>query len=170
MTMVFQAQMRHSPYKGQVFPSEMRQPILQGETDFLGFTAMARREWAPILMSFPQKYDFLGKVFEHIWASLDTQIERVILNSRVPGMRMPVDLGQERVFQVLDLAPEVARLQSTGQSFLTVFEGFVRHPLEIGNNELTITWYNPPSDEVADAKGRFAQLAEKLLAMGLEAR
>lgn len=166
MTLQFRAQMHTSPFKGQVFPSEMRQPILQNEADFVGFAQMARKEWAPILMSFPQKYQFLGQVFEHIWACLDPHIERVLLNSRVPGMRMPLILGEERVFQIIDLEAAVNQLLPSGQSFLSVFEGFVRHPLEVGNNEIVLTWHNP---QCADAATRFQELSERLLKLGLEA-
>lgn len=77
---------------------------------------------------------------------------------------MPVELGQDKVFQVVELQPEVDRLVWAGESFLAVYEGFVRHPLEQGNNELLVEWHNHCCDH---AQAKFGELSNRLRLMGL---
>ncbi|MBV8753545.1 MAG: hypothetical protein JO309_01555 [Pseudonocardiales bacterium] len=164
MTLSFEAQLTSAPYAGTIIPSNRHPAVLDSEDDFAAAAQFARRSWAPVLMSFAQRHAFMARVFEKIRTVLADRIRRVVLHGRVPhGERMPPELASEGVFIVTELQPEVIRLTQTGESFLTFYEGFVRHPMEIGNNDVRIEWHNFPEDGPA----RFAALGDELLALGL---
>ncbi|MGA2286884.1 hypothetical protein [Bradyrhizobium sp.] len=140
--------------------------MLTSEADFTAMALMARAEWAPVLLSFAQRHDLMRRIFQTIDAVLGDTLQRILLHSRVPaGGRMPAILARETVFIVSELECEIARLLSAGLSFLSIHEGFVRHPLEVGNNEVEIAWHNPPEGGAA----RFNLLTSELNKLGFSA-
>lgn len=165
MNLTFRGVMRASPYRGQLFQSTFRQLELFTEADFAAYHELARRTWAPVLMSFSQKSRFMTELYGHLLKTVWDDIDRLILIARVPSVRMPQELGQEKIIQVVELESEVQRLDALGESFLSLDEGFVRHPLEWGANELRLQWHRPRGEEAA---AKFFELTRRLRDMGLE--
>lgn len=162
--LVFHGRLLDSPFEGELFLSDIRPGTLETEMDFVAYAQLARPNWAPVWMSFPQKCRFLGSIVQHIVDTVWDDIDLLLMICRVPGIRMPLELGQEKIFQVVELEPEIERLAALGQSFLSMDEGFVRHPMEIGNNDLRLQWHLPRG---AQAVPHFERLCERLRALGL---
>jgi hypothetical protein len=158
-------QLRSSPYVGQLMPCMASPAVLDSETDFTSMALMARRRWAPVLLSFAQRHDLMSRVIATIDEVLGDAVERILLHARVPaGGRMPANLARPSLFIVADLEPEIERLKAAGFSFLSIRDGIVRHPLEIGHNELEMTWQNAPADGAA----RFADLRRNIAGLGFD--
>lgn len=166
MNVVFAGRLLTSPFLGEIYLSNIRPYQLVTEDDFIAYTSLARASWAPVLMSFGQKSEFLNRIVEHVVDAVGQHNCRILLNCRVPGIRMPMALGKGNVFQVVDLSPEITRLTRAGESFVSIYEGFVRHPLEIGHNELLVEWHNCPD---AAAVSRFRELSFCFFSMGFVA-
>ena len=81
-----------------------------------------------------------------------------------PAFACPIELGQEKVFQLVDPQPEIDRLNGAGESFVSIYEGFVRHPLEIGSNDLMLEWHNCHG---SGAVCQFNDLSRRLRSIGL---
>jgi hypothetical protein len=165
MNLLFEGQLQSSPFHGEIFHSTFRQLELHTESDFVAFQQMARSRWAPVWMSFSQKSRFMSQVYQHILETVWDDVDRMLMVARVPSVRMPIELGQDKILQVVELAPEIQRLEALEESFLSLYDGFVRHPMESGNNELRLQWHRPRG---ADAAPKFDKLCEKLRAMGLQ--
>lgn len=162
----FEGWLRASPFRGELFNSSFRQLELMSEADFIAYHELARSRWAPVWMSFAQKSRFMMAVYQHLVETVWDDVDRMIMVARVPSVRMPLELGQEKILQVVDLAPEVQRLEALGESFLSLYDGFVRHPLESGNNELRLQWHRPRAEHAAR---KFEDLTQRLRALGLDA-
>ena len=164
MKLLFEGQLSQSPFKGEYFLSDIRPRTLETEADFVSYRALARPTWAPVLMSFPQKGRFLSSILTCMLNTVWDDVDRLLMVCRVPGIRMPLELGQDKILQVVELAPEVERLSALGESFLAMDEGFVRHPLETGNNELRLQWHGARAHDAAE---KFAALCNALRSLGL---
>lgn len=164
LPLVFHGQLQASPFAGELFLSDIRPRALETEEDFIAYHQMARPTWASVWMSFPQKSRLLAAIHRHVVETVWDDVDHVLQVCRVPGIRMPVELGHEKIFQVVELAPEIERLESLGESFLSIHEGFVRHPMEEGMNDLRIQWHGARSPE---APRKFQDLAQRLRALGL---
>jgi hypothetical protein len=162
----FEGRLKASPFQGELFNSSFRQLELVTESDFIAYHELARSRWAPVWMSFSQKSRFMTAVYQHLVETVWDDVDRMIMVARVPSVRMPLELGQEKILQVVELAPEVQRLDALGESFLSLYDGFVRHPLESGNNELRLQWHRPRGEHAAR---KFEDLTQRLRAMGLDA-
>lgn len=164
--MYFEGRLKASPFQGELFNSSFRQLELVTESDFIAYHELARNRWAPVWMSFAQKSRFMVAVYQHLVETVWDDVDRMIMLARVPSVRMPLELGQEKILQVVELEPEVQRLDALGESFLSLYDGFVRHPLESGNNELRLQWHRPRGEHAAR---KFEDLTQRLRAMGLDA-
>lgn len=166
MNLCFEGQLQASPYQDELFKSTFRQLELFTEADFVAYHEMARSRWAPVWMSFQQKSRFMTAIYQQLVETVWDDIDRLIMVARVPSVRMPLELGQEKILQVVDMESEIQRLDALGESFLSLYDGFVRHPLESGNNELRLQWHHPRGDQAAH---KFALLTSRLRGMGLHA-
>ena len=164
MNLCFEGKLQASPFQGELFNSSFRQLELVTEADFLAYHELARPRWAPVWMSFAQKNGFMTQVYRHLVETVWDDVDRMIMVARVPSVRMPLELGQEKILQVVELESEIQRLDALGESFLSLYDGFIRHPLESGNNELRLQWHRPRGDRAAE---KFALLVQRLRAMGL---
>ncbi|GAA4222757.1 hypothetical protein GGQ68_001005 [Sagittula marina] len=164
MTLAYHSQLRHRPYPDQVISGDFNSLQLETADDFAAYRAMAQSRWAPILVSFSQKYQILDRVLAAIEAHLDDDYDVLLTTLRVPGaMRFPKRYYDDRLFLVADLAMETARQVSRGARVLVMQEGLVRHPMETGQNELVLTLHN------ADAAAtRFAACGQDLAALGFD--
>lgn len=165
MNLVFEGALQASPFQGELFHSSFRQLELFTEADFVAYHELARNRWAPVWMSFAQKSRFMTELYQRLVETVWDDIDRMVMVARVPSVRMPVELGQEKILQVVELQPEIDRLDEMGESFLSLYEGFVRHPLEIGNNEVRLEWHRPRGEQAAS---KFDLLTQRLCAMGLK--
>jgi hypothetical protein len=164
MTLSFRSRLLSSPFLPGVISANLQPSVLQSEADFAAHAAFARTTWVPVLLSFPQKHALFKDIVTAVWRHLGDSIDLMVMNCRVPaGGRMPAALGEERIFLVADLQPEINRLTRVGCSFVAIREGFVRHPMEEGDNGLDLDWHLPPKD----AAQRFSPLTSELLALGL---
>jgi hypothetical protein len=163
MTLSFSGKLTVSPFKGQVFLCDTRFPVIATEDDFAGYAEMSRATWAPVLMSFPQKSLFLSRILSSVDATVGPHLDRIVMNCRVPGRRLPVESMDEKLFLVVDLEPEINELVKTDDSVLAIYEGLVRFPLEEGDNDIVVTWHNCRGP---DPEGDFAALSDALIKLG----
>ncbi|WP_321818265.1 MULTISPECIES: hypothetical protein [unclassified Paraburkholderia] len=164
--LTFVGQLRSSPFAGEPVLSSYRGHRLLSEDDFYAYAAFSKEKWSPVLLSFQQKWALLDRIFAALDTHIGERVERIILSSRVPGTRMPVRLGEGRIFQVVSPGAECARLHASGASFVAVYEGFVRHPMETGRNELALVWHRPPEDSAT--RDAFEALSLALRDIGLQ--
>lgn len=164
MNLLFEGRLKSSPFHGEIFHSSFRQLELHTESDFAAFQQMARSRWAPVWMSFSQKSRFISQIYQHIADTVWNDIDHLLMVARVPSVRMPMELGQDKILQAVEMAPEIQRLEALEESFLSLYEGFVRHPMEGGNNEVRLQWHSP---RCSDAAPKFQDLCERLRALGL---
>lgn len=162
--LTFEGQLASTPSPGEFFLSNIRPRELATDHDFASYRALARADWAPVQMSFPQKCRYLEQIVGCIRETVWTDVDWRLMNCRVPGIRMPVSLGEEKILQVVELEPETQRLRALGYSFLAMKEGFVRHPSEVGDNRLRLDWHLPRR---AGAVAAFEDLCRRLRALGL---
>ncbi len=165
MSLRFRATLRRSPYPDEISPADLMAPQIATEGDFAGYAAFAKPVWAPVLMTFAQKYRLMDTVLAEVRRTLGGQFEQILMTCRVPGVtRFPTAYNAEDIFKVADLTVETRRLRGLGMAFLTMHEGFVRHPMEQGNNEFELALHNPR----ADAGPAFEACVEALSALGLQ--
>lgn len=165
MNLVFEGALQASPFQGELFHSSFRQLELFTEADFVAYHEMARNRWAPVWMSFVQKSRFMVDIYQCLAETVWNDIDHMVMVARVPSVRMPLELGQEKILQVVELQSEIDRLNKLGESFLSMYEGFVRHPLESGNNDVRLEWHQPRGEQAAS---KFDLLTQRLRAMGLK--
>lgn len=165
MTLRFRATLQRPPYPDDIVPADLMPPQITTEADFAGYATFAKPVWAPVLVTFAQKYRLMDTVLAEIRRTLGGQFEQILMTCRVPGAtRFPTAYNAEDIFKVADLTVETARLRALGIPFLTLHEGFVRHPMEQGSNEFELALHNPRSD----AGPGFEECVQALCALGLE--
>lgn len=160
----FHATLQRPPYPEEIQRAGLLPPQIATETDFAAYRAFAKVKWAPVLLNFQQKYRFMEGLLAAIRNHLGGEFDLILMTCRVPGvLRFPAAFNAEDIFKVATLEPEAGRLRARGLRVLTVHEGFVRHPMEVGGNELALT-FDAPSDAAADG---FTALCAEITASGL---
>lgn len=120
-------------------------PAFDDDLDFDSYRMLGRGTWPASRVTYERKYELLSEIFDLIRKHAAGQFSEMLVYSRMPSiMRMPKPLFGPDVFFLLGLDDEAQRLQPTGLSFLTIREGFVRHALEDGDNQITVRWFNAP--------------------------
>lgn len=165
MTLTFNAHLHRCPYPDEITQAGLLPPQIATEDDFAAYAAFAKPTWVPVLLTFVQKYRLMDAVLAEIRRTLDGEFRQLLMTCRVPGVtRFSTAYNAEDVFKVTDLTAEAQRLEALGIPFLTLHEGFVRHPMEQGENEFRLTLHRPgPSGELA-----FRACVEALRGLGLE--
>jgi hypothetical protein len=165
--LTFHATLQRAPYPEEIQRTGLLPPQIATETDFAAYRAFAKAEWAPVLLNFQQKYRFMEGILAAIRNHLGGDFDLILMTCRVPGvLRFPTAFNADDIFKVAALEPEACRLRARGLRLLTLHEGFVRHPMEVGGNELAMT-LDAPTDAAAV---RFAALCEEITASGLWAQ
>lgn len=161
---IFRATLIRAPYAQEPQQVGFLPPQVESETDFAAYRAFAKTDWPPILMNFAQKHRFMDELLTSIRRHLGGEFDLLLMTCRVPGvMRFPAAFNAEDVFKIAEIEPEASRLAAQGLRLLTLREGFVRHPMEQGANELELTLRG------GSESGRrgFAALGAEILASGL---
>lgn len=136
----FAATLTQPPYAAERIETGHLPPQVITESDFAAYRSFAKPDWAPVLVSFEQKYRFMDALLARIRGHLDGQFDLILMTCRVPGViRFPTAFNAEDIFKVAELEPEATRLRARGLRVLTLHEGLVRHPMELGRNELALT-------------------------------
>lgn len=165
MPMTYRAQLRRNPWPDEILPAGLEPPQVMTDDDFACYAMFAKPTWAPVLLSFPQKYRLMALVLEEIRTHLGGHFEQLVMTCRVPGvMRFPNTYNAPDVFKVADLPMAVEQMQALGVPFLAMHEGFVRHPMEQGENEFVLTLYS----QSPAAQEAFLACSKALNALGLE--
>lgn len=166
MTLTFNAYLRRCPYPDEITQAGLLPPQIATQDDFAAYAAFAKPAWAPVLLTFKQKYRLMDRVLAEISRTLDGEFQQILMSCRVPGVtRFPAAYNREDIFKVADMTVETQRLRAIGIPFLTLHEGFVRHPMEQGNNEFCLALHRPG---ISGAHA-FQTCVEALSALGLEA-
>jgi hypothetical protein len=115
--------------------------------DFLSYAALPRTApGVPVLVSMAEKQELLLRLVEQAFRELQP-LDDVLIAARIPtGGRMSERLLAANVFIVHDFALERARLLEEGHAVLTIADGIVRHPAEIGHNQVEMEWHTPDPD------------------------
>lgn len=165
MTLSFHAHLHRNPYPAEIIPAGLLPPQVATEDDFACYAMFAKPNWVPVLLSFAQKYRLMEAVLAEIRRTLDGQFQQIVMTCRVPGvLRFPAAYNAPDIFKVADLAMETQRLRAFGIPFLAMHEGFVRHPMEQGENEFRLELHRPgPAAAAAFGECRLA-----LRALGLD--
>lgn len=161
----YHAHLTQHPYPDELIPAELLQsPQLSTQDDFSAYRAFAKKSWAPILVSFAQKYRFMDSLLEIVETHLAAHYDIMLMTCRVPGtMRFPDRFNSDKVFLVADIDAEMQRLLARGARFAVIEEGIVRHPMEQGQNEFALRLQNPE----AAAKAAFEACTQALSKAGL---
>lgn len=140
----FQTTLHRSPFPDEIVSADLTPPQIASEDDFACYAAFARPDWAPVLLSFEQKYRFMDAVLEIVDRHLDEHYHTLVMTCRVPGtMRFPKRFNDPRIIKVSSIRAELDVLLPTGLPVLAMHEGFVRHPMEQGSNEFQLSLHNP---------------------------
>lgn len=120
------------------------------DMDFESYEIMGRprrARWVPTRVNYAQKYQLLGEVLGILRREAGTALQEILLNSRMPSWhRMPSQMLGSDIFVVQDLEYEIGRLNAAGLSFISLYEGLVRHANEDGENEILLEWHQSPED------------------------
>lgn len=135
------------------------------DLDFESYEIMGRprrEKWIPTRVNYEQKYVLLADILGIVRQEAGSSLQEIILNSRMPSWhRMPAALMGKDIFVVVDVDYETERLLKENISFITLYEGFIRHANEEGHNQLVLHWYRAPEDggvRLAAMQARFAAL------------
>jgi hypothetical protein len=165
MTLIFNAHLCRCPYPDEITQVGLLPPQLVTQDDFAAYAAFAKPTWVPVLLTFMQKYRLMDAVLAEIRRTLDGEFRQLLMTCRVPGVtRFPTAYNSEDIFKVADLTAETQRLRAFGIPFLTLHEGFVRHPMEQGENEFRLALHRPG----VSGERAFRACVEALLRLGLE--
>lgn len=165
MTLIFNAHLHRCPYPDEITQAGLLPPQIATEDDFAAYAAFAKPTWAPVLLTFVQKYRLMDAVLTEIRRTLDGEFRQLLMTCRVPGVtRFPPAYNCEDILKVSDLTVEAQRLRALGIPFLTMHEGFVRHPMEQGENEFRLALHRPG----ALGEPAFRVCVEALRGLGLE--
>ncbi len=158
-----------SPGPSSCIPGDAPLPQLVTESDFAGFATMAQENWGNVYTTFTQKYILMHRIVSLILESMECHIDFLIMTARMPGMmKFPISFQDKKVFIVSNPELEGNRLLPTQKPFITLYEGFVRFPMEIGNNELQLEFHNIKNDSAKIAFRECGKRLDQILASGVQ--
>lgn len=161
---VWSGRLVRRPFPGAPVNAGFAPPQLASEADFAAYADFATEGWAPVLVSFPQRHALMDAIVGLLEREIGAQAHTMLVTCRVPsGGAMPARLGAEHILNVVEPEAEARRLNRLGLSFLIVREGFIRYPMERGDNRLSVAWFNAPEGAPA-----LAALTAPLAALGVE--
>ncbi|PHM70603.1 hypothetical protein [Xenorhabdus kozodoii] len=139
---IFNGRLSGSPFSQKAWRADARILPLESVDDYSSLSRIPKPVFqAPVLCGFQEKYHLLEHIIFAAFNRLQP-LEYCVMTAMMPGgRRLPARMLEDDIFLVHQVDAEVKRIYQAGYSLLSIEESIIRHPLEAGNNSLTLCWY-----------------------------